>query len=270
MALYSTIETGTAYKYLQQLVKILDEPICILGGWAVYLTVNNNFKKEEGRNYLGSKDIDLGFHIDPLLDKSELKHTVLAKSLEKIEKDGFNLQSFRYYKEIHYETGKELTQEEIKVTPSHNIFTMYIDPIVDTVHPAFKEIFGFTPADESLLLPVFKDSVYRNELREFNKKLWLPTSEILLATKMKSLPTRPEGDKFIKDICDIYALSWYSGINYKTLKEKSRQHIDNEIINKIQTRMSKEKDIFQKTQNAMDIDAETIQTLLIDLLDLKL
>ena len=89
MVLYSATETDTSYKYLQQIVKILDEPICILGGWAVYLTVNTNFKKAEGRNYLGSKDIDLGFHIDKSLEKSKLKNTAMAKSLEKIEKDGF-------------------------------------------------------------------------------------------------------------------------------------------------------------------------------------
>ena len=146
---------------------------------------------------------------------------------------------------------------------------MYVDPMVDTIHPAFKETFGFTPADEPLLIPVFQESIYRNELREFNKLLWLPTSEILLATKMKSLSTRPEGDKLIKDICDIYALSWYSDIEYKTLKEKSRDHIDNEIIKKIQTRMSGEEDIFKKTQTALDIDAKTIQNLLNDVLNLK-
>ena len=269
MVIYSAIETDTSYNYLQQIIKILDEPICILGGWAVYLTVNTNFKKAEGRNYLGSKDIDLGFHIDEPLDKNQLKHTVMAKSLEKIRKDGFKPQSFRYYKEIHYETGKELTSEEIKTTPPHNIFTMFIDPMVDVIHPAFKEIFGFVPADESLLKPVFQHRIYRNELHEFNKQLWLPASEILLATKMKSLPTRSEGDKFIKDICDIYALSWYSGIYYKTLKEKARQHIDKEIIKKIQTRLSNEEDIFKKAQTAMDIDAITIQNLLNDVLELK-
>ena len=117
--------------------------------------------------------------------------------------------------------------------------------------------------------PVFQNSIYRNELCEFNKQLWLPSSEILLATKMKSLPTRPEGDKFIKDICDIYALSWYSGIEYRTLKEKSRQHIDKEILKRIQTRISEEKDIFKKTQTAMDIDAITIQNLLKDVVDMK-
>ena len=268
MVLYSTIETDTSYKYLRQIVKILDEPICILGGWAVYLTVNTNFYTSEGRNYLGSKDIDLGFHIDTSLIKSKLKNTALAKSLEKIKRDGFKPQSFRYYKEINYDTGKELTPEEIKTTSSHNIFTMYIDPIVDYIHPAFNEIFGFTPADESLLLPVFQKSIYRKEVYEFNRHLWLPTPDILLATKMKSVTTRPEGDKLIKDICDIYALSWYSGIDYKTLKKKSKKHLDTEIVRNIQNRLSQEKDIFNKAQIAMDIDAQTIQTLLTDVLDL--
>jgi hypothetical protein len=145
---------------------------------------------------------------------------------------------------------------------------MYIDPMVDSIHPAFKETFGFVPADETLLIPVFQESVYRNELHEFNKKLWLPSSEILLATKIKSFPTRPGGDKLIKDICDIYALSWYSGIDYKIVKEKSRKHIGNEKMKEIQNRIYKEKDIYNKAQTAMDIDAITIQNLLIDLLDL--
>jgi hypothetical protein len=64
-------------------------------------------------------------------------------------------------------------------------------------------------------------------------------------------------------------LSWYSGIDYKILKEKARQHIDNEIIRRIQARISKEKDIFKKAQKTMDIDAITIQNLLNDVLDMK-
>ncbi|MFO8003790.1 hypothetical protein, partial [Thioalkalivibrio sp.] len=33
----------------------------VLGGWAVYFTVDNNFQREKGYPYLGSKDVDLGF-----------------------------------------------------------------------------------------------------------------------------------------------------------------------------------------------------------------
>jgi len=106
MALYSEFETETSYKYLKQIVSILDEPICILGGWAVYLTVNNNFKETEGRNYIGSRDIDLGFHIDKNLGEKQLNKTTISKSLKLIEKEGFKPQGFRYYKEIKLQRNK--------------------------------------------------------------------------------------------------------------------------------------------------------------------
>ena len=46
MTLYTKFETEISYKYLQQIINFLDEPICLLGGWAVYITVNDNFKKD--------------------------------------------------------------------------------------------------------------------------------------------------------------------------------------------------------------------------------
>jgi hypothetical protein len=59
MALYAKYETDTSFDYLEKIIDILDEPICILGGWAVYLTVNKKFKEDLGPDYLGSRDIDL-------------------------------------------------------------------------------------------------------------------------------------------------------------------------------------------------------------------
>ena len=261
MALYNEFETKTSYKYLKQIVNILNEPICILGGWAVYLTVNDNFNKDQGRNYLGSRDIDLGFHIDKNLEEKQFNKTTISKSLELIEKDGFKPQGFRYYKEINYETGKELTPEETKRIPTHNIFTMYIDPIVDEIHPSFRDVFGFLPIDEPLLTPVFKEKRYRKELKEFNKLLWIPTPEILLATKIKSVLNRTKDEKLIKDICDIYALSWYSGKNFQDIKDEFHKHVNHEILTKLHGMLKSEREVFQKSQIAMDIDAEIIKNL---------
>ena len=42
MPLYAKYETDTSFDYLEKIIKILEEPICILGGWAVYLTVNGH------------------------------------------------------------------------------------------------------------------------------------------------------------------------------------------------------------------------------------
>ena len=266
MVLYSKFETETSYKYLKQIVGILNEPICILGGWAVYLTVNNDFKETEGRNYLGSRDIDLGFHIDKNLEEKQLNKTTISKSLKLIEKEGFKPQGFRYYKEINYETGKELTPEEAKTTQTHNIFTMFIDPIVDYIHPSFQKILRFNPADESLLNPVFQNKKYRRELQQFNKLLWIPVPDILLATKMKSIPNRTQDEKLVKDICDIYALGWYSGKNFQKIKNETRNHINPEDLKKLQEQLESEKDMFQKAHIAMDIDAVTIENLIRDII----
>jgi hypothetical protein len=266
MALYSKFETETSYKYLQQIINILDEPVCLLGGWAVYLTVNDNFKKDQGRNYLGSRDIDLGFYINKNIDKSQLKNTTIAKSLSLLKKEGFKPLGFRYYKEIHYETGKELTPEEAKQIPTHSIFTMYIDPIVAEIHPSFRNVFGFLPVDEPLLIPVFKDKRYRKKLKKFNKILWIPTSEILLATKIKSIPNRTQDEKLIKDICDIYVLSWYSDKTFQKIKKASRNHLTTKDYIELQKRLELDGGLFQKAQIAMDIDAETIKNLFEDLI----
>lgn len=56
-------------------------------------------------------------------------------------------------------------------------------------------------------------------LNAFGGKFKLPTPEILIATKLKSAPNRTKDDKRIKDISDIYALSWYSPTSFKDLKQ---------------------------------------------------
>ena len=55
----------------------------------------------------------------------------------------------------------ELTKEQYIRTPTHDIFQIYVDPIVNEIHPAFKKIFGFVPIDESLLSYVFKYDKHR-------------------------------------------------------------------------------------------------------------
>jgi hypothetical protein len=72
--MYKEFETRTSYKYLKEVINNLKEPICILGGWAVFFHVNNKFEKEQGRPYLGSRDIDLGFNIE--LNQSTLANTI--------------------------------------------------------------------------------------------------------------------------------------------------------------------------------------------------
>ena len=95
-ALYTDPQISTSSKFLEMIVKGLSEPPCLLGGWAVYLHLNDKFNASKGRPYLGSKDIDLGFHLDPNWSKEEYEKSDLWKAIGEIESLGFEPVSFRF------------------------------------------------------------------------------------------------------------------------------------------------------------------------------
>lgn len=265
MELYPQYETDTSLEFLENIITIMEEPICLLGGWAVYFTVDENIRDDIGMGYLGSRDIDLGFHIKNTMASKDLNKTPLAKALRLLEKHGFMSLGSRYYKDIDIETGKELTKKQATKLPTHNIFQIFVDIIVDAIHPAFNKTFNFVPIDESLLKHVFSDTDRRIELKKFDKLVWIPTPEILLASKIKSLPQRTKDNKKVKDVCDIYSLGWYSGEKISQLKQaiailNTRAEKEN-ALNCIKT----EKNLLIDSQNALGIDKITIENLLISL-----
>jgi hypothetical protein len=264
MTLYQKYETENSYTYLRQVVDLLEEPVCILGCWAVYFTVNEMYKKEKGQNYLGSKDIDLGFHIDANIDKSQLKNTMMQKTISLLEKDRFRPLGFRYYKDISIEDGRELTHEESKTEFSHNVFKMYVDLLVDKIHPDFKEIFRFDPYDEELLSLVFENPKNRTELVKFKKLLWLPSPEILLSTKIKSLPDRTE-EKKIKDICDIYAISFFSNKKVKELITATKKILDKEKFERLKPLLNSDEEFLKAAEHLL-VDGESIKNLFKELI----
>ena len=209
MSLYQDYEVQVSQSQLSKVLSELGGQVCLLGGWAVYLTVNENFRASEGRNFMGSRDIDLGFHMDPSWTDMELRDSVFARTIARIEQVGFRPLSFRFVKRFHTETRRELSEEEAKRVNQSFIFDMYIDPIVDVIHPRAKQVLGFVPVDEPLLSQVFagKRFVSRDE---FGAKLVLPRPAVLLATKLNSVSNRDKEHKRIKDIADIYGLVWYS------------------------------------------------------------
>ncbi len=203
--------------------------ICLLGGWAVYVTVNKNFSAANGRNYIGSKDIDLGFHIDKSWSDSELKSSTFASTINALREIGFRPLSFRLVKYFHTETRKELDEKEIRTLGQHLMFDLFVDPIVDNIHPNAKKILGFLPIDEPLLSHVFDGKKY-TLINAFGGKFMLPEPEVLLATKLSSVPNRDAEHKRIKDIADIYALLWYSDTKITELKKKVLTMLD---VNKV-------------------------------------
>ena len=200
--MYDDVEVEISRRYLDKVTEVLDEPIVMLGGWAVYLTVNEGYKGLTGRGYIGSRDIDLGFHIDENSESKTLNDVIETLG----EELGFSPLSFRLFKEIHRETGMELDKETARKTPSYNIFPMYVDLIVDNIPDDFRERFGFNPIDEPLLSVLFEKESERTNVEFLGKLFWLPSPRVLLAMKVKSYPNRDKEHKRIKDMCDISSL----------------------------------------------------------------
>jgi len=205
--MYESKEIELSKNYLKEVIVAIDEPIILLGGWAVYFLVNDKYKETTGHEYIGSRDIDLGFK----MEDDDLVKTTFARSYKILIGDlGFTPQSFRLFKQIHAETGEVLTDNSAKDIPMYQIIQIYVDLIVNKIPKGFQDKFGFTPIDEPLLDYVFKDDNYRKEIREFERNIFVPNPLILLATKLKSYPNRNKDHKRIKDVCDIAALLMFN------------------------------------------------------------
>ncbi|MBM5806068.1 MAG: hypothetical protein FJZ49_08430 [Candidatus Verstraetearchaeota archaeon] len=216
--LYEPGEIRTSESQLQIIFKQL-RTVCLLGGWATYCIVNNNFERASGRRYIGSRDIDIGFHIDMNWNEAQLGESGFITAIKTIEKMGFRSVGFRLVKDFNLDTGEELLPEESAKLPLYQVFQLYIDPVVDHIHPKMQDLVGFVPIDEPLLSLVFQGKMY-TMTPLYGKRVMLPKPHVLLAMKLNSAPKRDRENKRIKDIADIYALLWYSDTALPRLKRQ--------------------------------------------------
>ena len=249
--MYKEVETETSYKYLKIVISSLKEPVCILGGWAVFFAVNENYQKQMARIYIGSRDINVGFN-----SVSSFKHatSILEDRLK------FKFVSFRYYKNVHAETGEDLSDEEVKSMPQHMYFQMYVDPIMSYANSGLKSNLGFTPIDEPLLKPVFEDKKYGKYVKEFGRKLLLPAPEILLATKICSVMLRDKEHKRYKDICDITALCLFAGIPIDGIIKAGKSFVSKDKLKKF-SNMDFAEDI-KNCSNVIGLEMNTVKSII--------
>jgi hypothetical protein len=222
--LYETRITDLSKRHLKELSNGIDEDIYLLGGWAVHHVVNENFSAARYREYIGSRDIDIGFHFENQWDKTTIKSCSFVSCIEQLQELGFQWQGFRLYKDFDYETLKALSPEESAKRQYYEIIKMYVDPIVDTIHRDFQEICGYNPIDEPLLSLGFKNNWFIKHNEFDNIKVTMP--HLLLAMKMNSVLNRDKEDKRIKDMCDIFALMWHSTIPFEDIKTRFRMIYD--------------------------------------------
>ena len=215
--LYDKIESESALDALNHIVTRLPHPFLLLGGWAVYVTVNDSFRDEHGSQYLGSRDIDVCFHIDSNASESELRTCTFSKAIAIVQELGYLPQgSCRYCKIIKRETGEIITEEASQKIPIHELFFLYLDMMVDFNHPKQKEIFGFNVLDEPILARVFEEQT-GVIVNLDDVSIGVPPPSVLLATKLRSIPKRAKDDKQVKDACDIYSILWHSPEQYRNI-----------------------------------------------------
>ena len=115
--MYDPLETDLSRKELTAIFKeSIGIPICLIGGWASYFYVNEKYKRAFGKEYMGSRDIDIFF--DPKKEK-EFSKVVNKRGFTK------NGLPFRYEKIYDRESKTFVTQEEAKRKPLYDLIYIF-------------------------------------------------------------------------------------------------------------------------------------------------
>jgi len=210
--MYDPVETDISKKFLMDiLAEVESGNFGLVGGWAVYLYVNENFTRATGKEYLKSRDIDVFVKCeDDFLKK--FKKIIFSMGFVP---SGYD---FRYQLIIDRNTLKPISENESKRKPVFELIYVFLD------------VFGDRKND---ILPLWENGNVKKFIKEkaFNsreingKAINLPKQEHLLAMKCESFLQRDNKEKRMKDACDIYALLFYSDIEkipefVKNIKEK--------------------------------------------------
>lgn len=206
--------TELSEQELQAVFEVVEPPVCLLGGWAVHLHVNPGFESEHGRQYIGSRDIDIGVHIKPGWKTEELPETPVGNSISKIQGLGYTKSRFGFVQNFLRDTQERISEDEAGNYSMHEVFQVYVDIIPDTTElDGFRDVFGFKPPAEFLLKPVFNENrgepLSNHVSWEVSSDKLIVPPELLAAMKIMSLPDRDKSHKRVKDVADLHALLWY-------------------------------------------------------------
>ncbi|WP_235272160.1 nucleotidyl transferase AbiEii/AbiGii toxin family protein [Halanaeroarchaeum sulfurireducens] len=226
--------TELSEQELQAVFEAAEPPVCLLGGWAVHLHVTPGFHAEHGREYIGSRDIDMGVHVDASWTVEELPTTPVGDSISAIENLGYTKSRFGFVQNFLRDSQERISEGEASQHSMHDVFQVYIDVIPDTTElDVFREVFGFKPPAEPLLAPAFEENK-GERLAEYVS--WSPgaeklivSPELLAAMKIRSLPDRDKSHKRVKDVADLHALLWYV-TDYTDMKTGALEYVSDSDV----------------------------------------
>lgn len=209
---YADVLTRESAARLAALVRDLPQPVALAGGHAVRHVVRDLWERRFGEEYFGSRDIDVCYLVEPHWTEAEFRASAAGQAPLRIREIGYKpMGVFRFGLWVDND-GKALDREpgppKMLAIDYH---VLAIDPMVTHVHPLSKKVLGFHPIDEPLLGRAFHESGLRTAVDGLGPSVYVPTTSLLSATKLKSLPDRDKEDKAIKDLCDLYALTAFGG-----------------------------------------------------------
>ncbi len=193
--MYDPLETEISFEYLKKLVEECKTlKFGIVGGWAVFFKVNENYRKAFGTDYLKSRDIDVFMH-----SKYESEFEKVIKKL-RFEKSSY----FFRYKLIYDRERKSLVGEsQAKKTPMFNLIEIFLDVFSN---------------EKTKIIGSWDFDFLKNAKIQEIQKIPVIDIETLMQMKCVSFFEREKLDKEFKDACDIYALLVYSEEKIKSTK----------------------------------------------------
>lgn len=193
--MYDPLETDLSRRELTALFReSAGIPICLIGGWATFFYVNERYMRAFGREYMGSRDIDIFFDSKK---EREFSHVVLGS--RSFAKDGL---PFRYEKIYNRDSRGFVTSEQAKTKPVFNLIYIFLDLFSNRKTHVLGSWWDLEPLRR----------ISPTKVGDF----FLADIDTLAALKCTALFERDKADKESKDACDLYALMAYSGKPIKT------------------------------------------------------
>lgn len=259
---YTEDITTLSERELESVFQTVEPPACLLGGWAVHLHMNEDFRDITDREYIGSRDIDIGFHVDSNWSTNEIVDAPVGKSLTGIEALGYSRSRFGFVKTFNRETGEPIDEDEVQSVFPHQRFDVHIDIIPDTEElDTFEEEFGFRPPEEPLLRHAFENGAAEplssHRSWDLPEETLIADPDLLGAMKIRSAPLRDKDEKLVKDIADLHALLWYVR-DYREMREDVRSWVSDEEIRTLVEYLNDQ--VYGAAANLLGVDHETVRS----------
>lgn len=254
---YADAVTRHSEGELQAVLGVAEPPVCLLGGWAVHIQVTQGFREASGRDYIGSRDIDLGVHVDEDWAADDLIDSPVGATLDRIEDAlGYHRGRFGFYQQFHRDTGERLDDDRARDLPPHTVFRLDIDVIPDTTQlDAFETAFGFRPPAEPLLRPVFNDATGTPLDDQVDwtvpEATRIAPPAALAAMKLRAFPNRDKSHKRLKDLADLHALLWYV-TDYDAVKDAALEQVTDDDLRAFDAAINP--DLYERSARLLNVE----------------